>query len=133
MPKYTATIDYSEVKGKIDDYFYAASGYSVVIEIEKEGDIARRLPAPVYQPVAVKELPRDSGMDWVYAAGVLLIVGAAVVVVATVVEDIITAGAGAINDPASFALAATMTKRGLVLLNGGSVVATQIGGAAFSH
>jgi hypothetical protein len=45
-------------------------------------------------------------------------VGAAVLVVATVAEDIATAGGGVADDPASFALAATMTQRGLALLRG---------------
>ena len=128
MPKYTTTISYPEIKGKINHYFYAATGYSVVIEIEKLPDIARRAPrtAPVQQPakVPVKSL----GPNWAYIGGVLFLVGAVAVVTATVVEDIVTFGAGTADDPASFALAATMTARGMTLLRGAQVAVTQLGG-----
>jgi hypothetical protein len=132
MPKYTTTITYPEIKGKLNEYFYTATGYSVSIEIEKQGNIARRVPVPVpvRQPVAVKAPPRNQSPDWVYATGMLLLVGAAVVVVATVAEDIITMGAGTADDPASFALAATMTSRGLALLRGAKVAVTQLGRTA---
>ncbi len=141
LPKYTTTISYPEIKGKLDEYFYTAIGYSVTIDIEKQGDIARRVPVPVLVPqqVPAQAPQQNSGPDWIYAAGVLLIVGAAVVIVATVVEDIVTVGAGIADDPASFALAATMTNRGLALLRGAQVTATQLGrtaipaGAAYAH
>jgi hypothetical protein len=133
MPKYTTTITYPEIKGKLNEYFYTATGYSVSIEIEKQENIARRVPAsiPVRQPVAVKASPRDQSPDWVYAAGILLMVGAAVIVVATVAEDIITVGGGLADDPASFALAATMTSRGWALLRGAQVAVTQLGRTPF--
>lgn len=141
MPKYTTTISYPEIKGKLNSYFYTTSGYSVSIEIEKQPDIARRVPVPVpvRQPVPIKAPSRNTGSDWAYAGGVLLIVGAIVVVVATVVEDIITVGAGTADDPASFALAATMIARGKMLIQGTRVAVTRLGqpgipaGAAFAH
>lgn len=129
MPKYTTTISYPEIKGKLNQYLYTATGYSVSIEIEKQANIARRVPVPipVLQPSLVKAPPKSQGPDWVYATGVLLLIGAASVVIATVAEDIITAGAGIADDPASFALAATMTTRGLALLRGAKVSVTQLG------
>ena len=141
LPKYTTTISYPEVKGKLNEYFYTATGFSVTIEIEKQGDIARRIPVPVpvTQPAPARTPSRNRGSDWAYAAGILLFVGAAVVVVATVAEDIVTAGAGVADDPASFAVAATMTERGLALLRGAQVAATRLGtssipaGAALAH
>ena len=57
-------------------------------------------------------------------------VGAAIIVTATVVEDIVTLGIGIADDPASFAAAAAMTQRGLVLLKGAQVSATQLGRVA---
>ena len=128
MPKYTTTISYPEIKGKLNKYFYTATGYSVAIEIEKQPDFARRVPIPVAvrQPAPAKAPTRSTGIDWVYVEGVLLLVGATVVVVATVVEDIVFP-LGGLNDPASFALAATMTSRGMELIKGAQVVITQLG------
>jgi len=135
MPTYTTKISYPEIKGQLDEYVYTAVGYSVEIKVEKDPDIARRLPAPVPIPqnIPQKVPARSRGMDWAYAAGALLLIGAAVVVVATIVEDVITAGGGLADDPASFAAAAAMTTRGVALLRGGQVVATRLGGAAFAY
>lgn len=131
MPVYTTTIIYPELKGKLNEFFYTAVGYSVVIKIEKQVDIARRAPRPmpVPQRAPVRTPVRNGGRDWAYATGLLLFVGAAVVVIATVAEDIVT-GVGLANDPASFALAASMTARGMALLSGGRVMATRLGGGA---
>lgn len=132
MPKYTSTISYPEIKGKFNEYFYVAAGYSVVIEIEKQPDIARRAPRPVSvrQPVSPRIPIRRTGPDWKYVTGVLILVGAAVVVTATVVEDIATLGAGVADTPASFVLAATMTTRGVALLRGAQVAVTHLGRGA---
>lgn len=128
-PKYTTTVSYPEIKGKLADYFYTATGYSVVIEIEKQLRPRRQLPIPVAvrQTVPARAPVKNGGPDWTYVSGVLLLVGAVVVVTATVVEDIITLGAGAADDPASFALAGTMTARGMMLLRGAPVTITQLG------
>jgi hypothetical protein len=130
LPTYTTTISYPEIKGKLNNYMYVANGYSVEIEIEKQGDIARRIPVPITKPVPVKipQPTRTSG--WEYASGLLLLAGAVVVVVATVGEDIATGFAGVADDPASFTLAASMTERGLALLRGAQVVVTRLGTAA---
>lgn len=135
MPVYTTTIAYPETKGKLNEFFYTAIGYSAEIKIEKQPDIARRAPKPVPLPqkTPARAPARNSGRDWAYAAGILLFIGAATVVVATVVEDIVT-GVGVADDPASFALAASMTARGMALLRGGQVMATRLGvGAAMAH
>jgi len=130
LPKYTTTISFPEIKGKLKNYLYIANGYSVEIEIVKQGDIARRIPVPVTKPVPVVKPVQKKTNDWVYAGGLLLLVGAVVVVVATVAEDIATVGAGTADDPASFALAAAMTERGLALLRGAQVVVTRLGTTA---
>jgi len=140
MPKYVTTISYPEVKGKLDSYVYTATGYSVSIEIEKLPDSARRAPRPllVRQSVMTQMPIKNTGPDWVYTGGILLLVGAAGVIVATIVEDIVTLGVGLADDPASFALAAAMANRGMTLLQGARVSATQLGrlgpsGAALAH
>lgn len=119
------------IKGNLGHYFYAATGYCVAIEIEKLPDIARRGPRPVPVQQPTKAPLKSPGPDWLYIGGVLLLVGAAAVVTATVVEDIVTFGAGVADDPASFTLAATMTARGMTLLRGTQISVTQLGRRAF--
>ena len=135
MPTYTTTITYPEIKGKLNEFAYSAVGYSVAIKMEKIPEAYKRVPVhvPAPQRVPVKAPPRSGGMDWAYAAGALLLIGAAAIVVATVVEDVITLGAGLADDPASFAAAAAMTARGMTLLRGGQVAATRLGGAALAY
>ena len=132
LPKYTTTISYPEIKGKLNQYFYVANGYSVIIDIEKQGDIARRIPVPVpvTSHVPARQVTQTKTSDWAYVGGILLIAGAVVIVAATVVEDFPTLGGGMADDPASFALAATMSQRGLALLHGAQVVVTRLGTAA---
>ena len=48
--------------------------------------------------------------------------GAVVLVAGTLVEDFFTAGAGTVDDPASFALSSAAVLRGLQLLRGATVV-----------
>ena len=47
-----------------------------------------------------------------------LVVTAGVIVVATLVEDFFTAGAGVADDPASFALAGVSFARGMAMVRG---------------
>jgi hypothetical protein len=135
MPTYTTTITYPEIKGKLNEYVFCAVGYSVSIKIEKLPGTLRRIPVhvPVPQRVSAKAPARSWGADWAYAAGALLLVGAAAVVIATVVEDVITIGAGLADDPVSFAAAAAMAARGVALLRGGQATVTRLGGAAFAY
>ncbi len=69
------------------------------------------VPVPVYEQVW--EWLKDSGVK---VAGVALLGTAAVVVVGTVIEDVITVGAGMADDPVSFAAAAAMARQGLVMI-----------------
>lgn len=135
MPTYTTTITYPEIKGKLNEFAYSAVGYSVAIKMEKIPEAYKRVPVlvPAPQRVPVKAPSRSGGMDWAYAAGALLLIGATAIVIATVVEDVITLGAGLADDPASFAAAAAMTTRGMSLLRGGQVVSTRLGGAALAY
>ena len=54
--------------------------------------------------------------DWAYAIGTALIVGAVVIIVATIAEDIITLGFGIADDAVSFALAAGMLGRAWTMI-----------------
>ncbi len=59
------------------------------------------------------------------------LIGAAIVlVVATIVEDIVTLGAGTADDPASAAAAAAMVARGWTMLRGAQMVPVVVRGAA---
>lgn len=128
LPKYITTITYPEIKGKLNSYFYVANGFAVEIEITKEGDIARRIPVPVPVPAPAPVTSHSSA--WSYTKGILYLVGVAVVVVASAADDIFLPGPGEADDAATFALAATMTQRGLALLRGAKVLVTRVGTAA---
>lgn len=71
------------------------------------------VPVPAPAPA-----PQRSG--WQTAArwtgGALLVLGAGVLVVGTLAEDVATGGAGAVDDPVSFGAAATMARSGWALV-----------------
>lgn len=134
MPTYKTTITYPEIRGKLNEHFYCATGYSVEINIEKLPDGRRHMPIPITVPqrVPAKAPARSGGRGWAYAAGALLLVGTAAVVVGTIAENFVTGGAGVADDPACFALAASMTTRAIQLFRGAQVT-VRLGGAAFAH
>ena len=70
---------------------------------------ARPVPIPSAKPI-----PKRSP-GWDYLLGSALVAGAGVIIVATIVEDIITAGIGVADDAPSFAAAAAMFTSGIVL------------------
>ena len=47
LPTYTTTFSFPQIKGKLNEYFYIATGYSVEIKIEKQSDLAMRVHMPV--------------------------------------------------------------------------------------
>lgn len=62
---------------------------------------------------------------WDYFWGGLLVVGAGVIIVATITEDIVTFGAGVADDVPSFAAATAMLTGGISLfktVNGGEPI-----------
>jgi LysM repeat protein len=97
------------VKFKQKDVVYEGN---VGIEVE-----IQVIPDPVKEPVPVYERAwewlKDSGVK---VAGVALLGTAAVIVVGTVIEDVLTVGAGTLDDPVSFATAAAMARQGLVMI-----------------
>jgi hypothetical protein len=68
-------------------------------------------PVPVYERVF--EWVADNGK---VIAGTALVVGAVVIVGGTLVEDVLTAGAGIADDPASFAAASALFGQGLQMI-----------------
>lgn len=98
--KLVYTIKLPDLKGKVGDFYFNALDCSYIIELEpdtKSGAIG--------SPVRAFEGGK--------AEAVSLFVGAGVIVVATLVEDFLTAGVGVADDAASFALAAAMITRGI--------------------
>jgi hypothetical protein len=68
------------------------------------------IPKPSMKPRASE--PTWWERNWGYVAGAGLIVGAGLLVVGTVVEDVATGGAGIVDDPASFAAAGALASAG---------------------
>lgn len=97
---------------KKDLVFEGNVGLEIEIQaIPDKPKVKVRVPKPIYVEV----------FDWVVdngavVVGGVLIVGAGVVVVATLVEDVLTAGAGIADDPASFAAASAMFGQGLQMV-----------------
>lgn len=116
QPIYTVSIKFPEIKGKLGRQLYLASQYQVDIEITNETSIQGQGAAvvPVSSPVVIAA--KHQSNDWAYAIGAALIVGAVVIVVATIAEDIITLGVGIADDAASFALAAGMLGRAWTMI-----------------
>jgi hypothetical protein len=63
-------------------------------------------PLPMHGPRASE--PSWWDRNWGYVVGTALLVGAGLVVVGTLAEDVVTGGAGIVDDPASFAAAGSM-------------------------
>jgi LysM repeat protein len=114
QPIYTVSIKFPEIKGKLERQLYLASQYQVDIEITNEGSVQGQGPTAVPSPVAIAAKYQSN--DWAYAIGTVLIVGAVVIIVATIAEDIITLGVGIADDAVSFALAAGMLGRAWTMI-----------------
>lgn len=121
LPVIKGSITVSEIKGKVDKYFYVANSLGIEIEITPRPPSAK--PKPVSVPKAKRVPHAKSGWDYLW--GSLLVVGAGVIVVATITEDIVTFGAGVVDDAPSFAAAAAMFAGGISLsktVNGGKPI-----------
>ena len=105
IPKLKYEVRLQQLKGKINQFNYIAENVSFVLEVTftSAGDIGIRKGKP------------DNSTPWDKILAVGLFAGATVIVVGTIVEDYVTFGAGVADDPASFALAAGMTARGVAL------------------
>jgi hypothetical protein len=114
IPKLRAEIRFPKLEGQVGDILYAAFDVKFVIMITP------KLPLPRLHPIRIPQTRevREEGIDWSKIIGTGLIVMAGAIVVATIVEDFVTMGAGTADDPASFTAAAAALTRGLSLVRG---------------
>jgi hypothetical protein len=128
-PVIKGTIKAAPIKGKIGKHLYATSDLSIEIELKPRPPSAKPKPVPVMVPNP--KLAPD--INWDYLTGAGLIAGAAVLIIATIGEDIVTLGAGIVDDAPSFAAAAAMFAGGMAMfkqVNGGDAI--QIEGAGIA-
>lgn len=121
LPVIKASTKYPPIKGEIGLHHYASSDFGVVIEFTKRPESPRPQPQPITQPVLERKF------NWDYAIGTGLLIGAGVIVIATVAEDIATLGLGIADDAPSFAAASAMFAGGLAMyesVNGGQPIKT---------
>ncbi len=122
FPKLRAEIRFPKLEGTVDHFIYVAMDVKFVIEITpKLQPPAGPSPQPVRYapPVAVPQYQTD----WGRVIGTGLVVTAAAIVVATIVEDFLTAGVGVADDPVSFAAASAALVRGLAMIRGAALPA----------
>ncbi|TAA48555.1 LysM peptidoglycan-binding domain-containing protein [Corallincola spongiicola] len=122
VPKLQFEITFPQLKGTINQFHYLAQKVTFVLEVTPRTDGSDRgtdnRHSPQHAPV--------NGNQWDKIFAIGLFTAATVVVVATVIEDYLTLGAGVADDPASFALAAGMSARGAVLWSSTQMVAQRV-------
>jgi LysM domain len=114
IPKLRFEFRFPKLGGTIDDFTYVALDVKVVVEVTLRPDQTGTSAQPLRSP---QRAPQRT-TDWSRVAGTGLLVVGVVIVVATVVEDFLTVGAGVADDPASFAAAAAAFARGWQLVRG---------------
>lgn len=115
-PTYTVSIKFPEIKGRLGNQAYLASQYQIDIEITMN---ERRSSGRQFFALDNSSLVNSAESDnngWQYALATGLVVGAVVIVVATVVEDIVTLGFGIADDAVSFAIAASLLGRAWAII-----------------
>jgi LysM repeat protein len=120
MPKLRADIRLPKLDGSYGVFKYIAFDVKVVLEITPKPP---RAPPPdaqlKRQRAPVTSSPRsESSIAWDRVIGTGVVVTGCAIVVATIVEDFFTAGAGAADDPASFWAAGSAFASGLAMLGG---------------
>ena len=115
-----AEIRLSKLEGSIGIFDYVAMDAKVAIEVTPKPPPT---PPPSTRPetVAVPVQLQEPSTNWARWIGVGLIVTATGIVVATIVEDFLTAGVGTADDPASAAAAGAALARGLAMLGVGGL------------
>jgi hypothetical protein len=111
LPGIKATASCAPIKGKIDKHLYDIADLGIEIELTPRPPSAN--PKPV--PVPVKPSVTVRKPNWDYLTGVLLITGAGLLIVATIGEDVLTAGVGTADDAPSFAAASAIFATGLAM------------------
>jgi len=111
VPKLRAELKLPSLRGQLQGFAYTAIEPKAVVELTPDSG----------QPPDRKVERVESSPSWNKLIGAGFVVGAGLIVTATIVEDFLTAGAGVGDDPASFMLAATSLARGLRMLGVGSL------------
>jgi len=114
LPVLKGGITAPDIHGKVDEHLYLANDLGIEVEITPRPPKAKPHLIPV--PPSAKPVPEASS-DWDYLLATSLVAGAAVIVVATIVEDIVTLGAGLADDVPSFAAASAMFASGMTIFS----------------
>ncbi len=109
LPALKGTIIGQDIKGKINKHVYAVNGLSVEIELTPNNFTGRA--EELREPVYVEE----TSSIWNKLIGGVLIVGAGLIIAATLAEDVVTFGAGIADDVPSFAAASVMFTSGVLM------------------
>ena len=111
IPKLRFEFILPKVEGTIANYAFVGLHVKVVVELtpkpEQSAPSEQRGRAPEFAPVP------GPARHWNYVAAGGLALAATAIVVGTLVEDFVTAGAGVADDPVSFAAAAYYVARAL--------------------
>ena len=121
LPVLKGSIIAHNIKGKINKHVYSTSDLMVEIEITQNPAASSPETVPAAKPMPVEE----SRSGWDYLLGGALIVGAGLLVAGTIVEDVVTFGAGIADDAPSFAAAVVMFTAGTVMfktVNAGTAI-----------
>jgi hypothetical protein len=103
-PKLRAEIRLPKLEGTIDNFRFTALDAAIVLEVTPKPPTTSSQPRRVVQAPAATE-PAAQPTAWAAIAAAGLVAAGAALIVATIVEDFVTLGAGTVDDPASFALA----------------------------
>jgi hypothetical protein len=108
IPKLRFEFRFPKIQGAAADFTFVGVDVKIVLELTP----TPQRPGPSAQPLRAPQ----PATQWRHVIGAGLVLVGVTVVVATLVEDFFTAGAGVADDPASFAAAAASIGRGLRLM-----------------
>jgi hypothetical protein len=116
VPKLRAEIRLSKLEGELGLFKYFAVDAKIVIEVTPKPVLPpapKMEPQVIRSPIPIQEEPSSNWARWI---GTGLVLTAAGIVIATVVEDFLTGGVGIADDPQSAAAAGAALARGLTML-----------------
>lgn len=113
IPKLRFEFRFPKLEGALPVFNYTALDVKIVFELTPKPNIGQ-------SPQPLRVLERNTNWNRVLGTGLLVLAGA--IVVGTLVEDFFTAGAGTLDDPASFAAAGASVARGLQLVRAGAAL-----------
>jgi hypothetical protein len=111
LPCVKASMRYPSIRGHLLHHLYAAADFGG--DIEMTPDQGSSGPNPLAN-IQSQPMPLTSSPSaWHFAVGGALIGGAAILITATLAEDVVTLGGGILDDAASFAAASAMFTAGM--------------------